>query len=108
MAIVEKSLRKSLTELYAEFEHEPVASASVAQVHRAVTHEGKKVAVKILRPNILKTIESDLALMRSVASVVHWLLPDGRRLRPKEVVAEFDKYLHDELDCRLRPRIAAS
>ena len=101
VAIVEKSLRKSLTELYAEFEHEPVASASVAQVHRAVTHEGKKVAVKILRPNILKTIESDLALMRSVASVVHWLLPDGRRLRPKEVVAEFDKYLHDELDLQI-------
>lgn len=66
-----------------------------------MTHEGKKVAVKILRPNILKTIESDLALMRSVASVVHWLLPDGRRLRPKEVVAEFDKYLHDELDLQI-------
>lgn len=101
VAIVEKTLRKSLTELYAEFEREPVASASVAQVHRAVTHDGKQVAVKILRPNILKTIESDLALMRSVASVVHWLLPDGRRLRPKEVVAEFDKYLHDELDLQI-------
>ena len=101
VAIVEKSLRKPLTELYAEFNYEPVASASVAQVHRAVTHDGKQVAVKILRPNIIKTIESDLALMRSVASIVHWLLPDGRRLRPKEVVAEFDKYLHDELDLQI-------
>ena len=101
VAIVERSLRKSVAELYAEFEREPVASASVAQVHRAVAHDGKKLAVKILRPNIIKTIESDLALMRSVASVVHWLLPDGRRLRPKEVVAEFDKYLHDELDLQI-------
>jgi ubiquinone biosynthesis protein len=101
VAIVEKSLRQPLEELYAEFEREPVASASVAQVHRALTHDGKQVAVKILRPNILKTIESDLALMRSAASVVHWLLPDGRRLRPKEVVTEFDKYLHDELDLQI-------
>ncbi|WP_432786255.1 putative protein kinase UbiB [Oligella sp. MSHR50489EDL] len=101
MAIVEKSLRKPIAQLYAEFDREPVASASVAQVHRARTHDGKQVAVKILRPKIIKTIESDLALMRSAASVVHWLLPDGRRLRPKEVVAEFDKYLHDELDLQI-------
>lgn len=101
IAIVEKSLRKPIDVIYAAFEREPVASASVAQVHRAVTHEGEQVAVKILRPKILKTIESDLALMRSAASVVHWLLPDGRRLRPKEVVAEFDKYLHDELDLQI-------
>ncbi|MDO5667087.1 MAG: ubiquinone biosynthesis regulatory protein kinase UbiB [Alcaligenaceae bacterium] len=101
VAIVERSLRRPLETIYAEFEREPVASASVAQVHRAVTHEGKQVAVKILRPKILKTIESDLALMRAAASVVHWLLPDGRRLRPKEVVAEFDKYLHDELDLQI-------
>lgn len=99
--IIEKSLGKPITELYAEFQHEPVASASVAQVHRAVTHDAKQVAVKVLRPNTLKTIESDLALMRSVAAIVHWLLPDGRRLRPKEVVAEFDKYLHDELDLQI-------
>ncbi len=101
IAIVESSLRKPLKVLFAEFEREPVASASVAQVHRAVTHNGQDVAVKILRPKILKTIESDLALMRAAASVVHWLLPDGRRLRPKEVVAEFDKYLHDELDLQI-------
>lgn len=101
IAIVEKSLRKPLANIYAQFDREPVASASVAQVHRAVTHCGKEVAVKILRPNILKTIESDLALMRSAASLVHRLLPDGRRLRPKEVVAEFDKYLHDELDLQI-------
>lgn len=101
IAIVEKSFRKPIDTLYAEFDREPVASASVAQVHRAVTHDGKQVAVKILRPKILQTIESDLALMRAAASVVHWLLPDGRRLRPKEVVAEFDKYLHDELDLQI-------
>jgi ubiquinone biosynthesis protein len=84
--------------LFKHFEVDPVASASIAQVHFAVLHDGREVAVKVLRPGMLDIIEKDLTLLRTLASVIERLGPDGRRLKPREVVAEFDKYLHDELD----------
>ncbi len=95
---IEKALGQSIETLYAEFETEPVASASIAQVHKARLHSGEEVAVKVLRPNILPVIEQDLALMRLGAGWLERLFADGKRLKPREVVAEFDKYLHDELD----------
>ncbi|SMC17874.1 2-octaprenylphenol hydroxylase [Andreprevotia lacus DSM 23236] len=103
VAVIERSLGRPLAELYAEFELTPVASASIAQVHRARLHDdgahgARDVAVKVLRPDILPVIESDLALMRVMAGLVERLFADGKRLKPREVVAEFDKYLHDELD----------
>ncbi|WP_432722324.1 ubiquinone biosynthesis regulatory protein kinase UbiB [Jeongeupia wiesaeckerbachi] len=98
VAVIEAGLGQPLNVLYAEFDRTPVASASIAQVHRAMLPNGRAVAVKVLRPDILPVIESDLALMRVMAGLVERLFADGKRLRPKEVVAEFDKYLHDELD----------
>lgn len=95
---IEKAFGKPIAELYAEFEMQPVASASVAQVHKARLHGGERVAVKVLRPDILPVIEQDLALLRFGAGWVERLFADGKRLRPREVVDEFDKYLHDELD----------
>ncbi|MDO5059059.1 MAG: ubiquinone biosynthesis regulatory protein kinase UbiB [Neisseria sp.] len=95
---IEHSLGRPLNELYAAFEHEPVASASVAQVHKARLHSGERVAVKVLRPDIRPVIEQDLALLRFAAGWAEKLFSDGKRLKPREVVAEFDKYLHDELD----------
>lgn len=100
--IIEKSLGKPVDEVFADFEREPVASASIAQVHfahlRRGEHAGRAVAVKVLRPNMLPLIESDMALLRDLAGWVERFVPDGRRLKPREVVGEFDKYLHDELD----------
>ncbi|WP_137937026.1 ubiquinone biosynthesis regulatory protein kinase UbiB [Chitinivorax sp. B] len=84
--------------VFKRFDEKPVASASVAQVHYAVLPDDQEVAVKILRPGILPIIDQDLALMRIMAGLVEWLFSDGKRLRPREVVAEFDKHLHDELD----------
>ena len=101
--VVEASFKKTLEEIYFEFDLAPVASASVAQVHCAYLKNpdgsrGEKVAVKVLRPNIKSVIEQDLALMRVIARWIARLFSDGRRLRPIEVVEEFDKHLHDELD----------
>lgn len=95
---IERSLGKSPHLLFKTFDHDPVASASIAQVHFAVLHDGREVAVKVLRPNMLNVIESDLDLMRIAAGLIERLWADGKRLRPREVVAEFDNYLHDELD----------
>jgi ubiquinone biosynthesis protein len=96
--LVEKALGKPIAAVFRQFDIEPVASASVAQVHFGVLHNGKEVAVKVLRPGMLAVIDDDLALMRSLAGWVQRLWADGKRLKPREVVAEFDKYLHDELD----------
>ena len=75
-----------------------MASASIAQVHFATLKNGKEVAVKVLRPGMKTTIDEDLALMQMAAGLIESVWPDSRRLKPREVVAEFDKYLHDELD----------
>ena len=98
VAIIERAFGRPLDSIFASFEQTPVASASIAQVHFAVLPGGREVAVKVLRPNMLPAIEKDLALMHMMASWVDRLSADGKRLKPREVVAEFDKYLHDELD----------
>ena len=102
VASIERAFGKPLDEIFASFEREPVASASIAQVHFAILkdRQGKErdVAVKVLRPGMLPAIEKDLGLMRMMASWVEGLSADGKRLKPREVVGEFDKYLHDELD----------
>ncbi len=98
IAEITRSLGQHPDQLFASFSREPVASASVAQVHFATLKDGTEVAVKVLRPGVRRAIGSDIALMHIMAGWVHRWSADGRRLRPREVVAEFDKYLHDELD----------
>jgi ubiquinone biosynthesis protein len=102
IASVERAFGQSVSEIFVSFEREPVASASIAQVHFAVLKDRsgrqREVAVKVLRPGMLPAIEKDLALMRMMAGWIEGLSDDGKRLKPREVVAEFDKYLHDELD----------
>ncbi|MDB5769469.1 MAG: ubiB [Collimonas fungivorans] len=98
IAQIEKSLKAHPDELFASFERVPVASASIAQVHFATLKNGKEVAVKVLRPGMKKSIDEDVALMHIAAGLVEKLWADGRRLKAREVVGEFDKYLHDELD----------
>ena len=98
IAIIEKAFGRPLAQIFATFEHQPIASASIAQVHFATLPNGREVAVKVLRPNMLPAIEKDLALMHMMAGLVESASSDGKRLKPREVVSEFDKYLHDELD----------
>jgi ubiquinone biosynthesis protein len=102
IATIERAFNKKVDDIFVSFEREPIASASIAQVHFAVlkdrTGKSREVAVKVLRPGMLSAIEKDLSLMRMMAGWVEGLSNDGKRLKPREVVAEFDKYLHDELD----------
>ena len=102
MATVERAFGRPVDSIFASFERVPVASASIAQVHFATlkdrTGSTRDVAVKVLRPGMLRVIEKDLSLMRMMANWLGRLSREGKRLKPREVVAEFDKYLHDELD----------
>ncbi len=98
IAILEANYGKPLSEVFQSFEELPVASASVAQVHFAVLPDGRQAAVKILRPGITSIIEHDISLLKVAADLMESLWADGRRLKPKLVVNEFEKYLGDELD----------
>ncbi len=102
IATIERAFRQPVDTIFASFERTPVASASIAQVHFATLKDRsghtRDVAVKVLRPGMLPVIEKDLSLMRMMAGWIERLSDDGKRLKPREVVAEFDKYLHDELD----------
>ncbi len=102
VAHIERAFRKPLAEIFTSFDITPVASASVAQVHFATITDRqgrhREVAVKVLRPDMLPVIEKDLSLMHMMAGWVEKFSSDGKRLKPREVVAEFDRHLHDELD----------
>jgi ubiquinone biosynthesis protein len=98
IATLERVYGKPVSEVFAEFDAEPVASASIAQVHFARLPDGREVAVKILRPAIEKVIVKDLALLNVAAGLVQTLWAEGKRLKPREIVAQFDRILHDELD----------
>jgi ubiquinone biosynthesis protein len=89
-------------DVFASFEMVPVAAASIAQVHFATMGPGKlsgrEVAVKLIRPDIHAVIKKDVGLLYVIADLAGAVLEDGKRLRPREVIAEFDKSIHDELD----------
>ncbi len=102
VATIERAFRRPIEAIFVQFDRTPIASASIAQVHFGILRDRhgaeREVAVKVLRPGMRRVIEKDLALMRMMAGWVESLSADGKRLKPRQVVAEFDKYLHDELD----------
>ena len=98
VALIEQAFKRRISDIFSHFDTEPVASASIAQVHFATLKNGREVAVKVLRPGMLSVIDHDLQLMHTLAALVERVWTDGKRLKPREVVAEFDMYLHDELD----------
>ncbi|MBL0142384.1 MAG: ubiquinone biosynthesis regulatory protein kinase UbiB [Betaproteobacteria bacterium] len=95
---LDRTFRKPYTDVFRNFNLVPVASASVAQVHFAELPDGREVAVKLLRPGIVDTIDKDTALLYTLAGLVERLHPLSDLLRMREVVGEFDKIIHDELD----------
>ncbi|MCB1639059.1 MAG: ubiquinone biosynthesis regulatory protein kinase UbiB, partial [Thiothrix sp.] len=96
--LIEKAYGRPVTEVFQHFETSPMASASVAQVHAATLWGGSEVVIKVLRPGIEKTIRQDIALMYVLAGLLQRYWKEGRRLRPVEVVREYEKNIFDELD----------
>lgn len=96
--IVERAYRMPIGEVFASFDESPIASASIAQVHGATLLDGRDVVVKVVRPDIEPVIRRDIGLMYILAENVERYWSQGRRLRPREVVAEFEKTIIDELD----------
>ena len=98
IAIIETALGKPVSELFASFENTPMASASVAQVHCATLHSGEQVVVKVVRPDIEPIIQQDIALLFTLARLTAKYHPQGYRLRPEEVVSDYQTVILDELD----------
>lgn len=98
IACLEAEFGRPIDNVLNKFERTPVASASMAQVHFAELPDGTEVAVKILRPGIESLISHDLALLDTAAMLIEKLWVDGRRLKPRELVAEYARHLYDELD----------
>ena len=96
--IIEQSFKRPIEQIFAEFDRKPLASASIAQVHTATLLDGREMVVKVVRPDIEKVIRRDLSLMYAIADKLEKYWSEGKRLRPHEVVAEFDKNIIDELD----------
>lgn len=97
-AMVEKAYGKSISACFASFDEIPLASASISQVHAAILHDGSEVVIKVLRPNIFKTIQRDITLMYLGAKLARKFWKCGKRLKPVEVVAEFEQTIYYELD----------
>ena len=97
-AEIQRSLGRPVGELFGSLEREPVASASIAQVHLGTLKDGREVAVKVLRPAVERHIAKDIALLETAAALVERISSEARRLKPREVVAEFVHHLGEELD----------
>lgn len=100
-------LGHSVDELFSEFS-EPVAAASIAQVHRArLQDSGQEVAVKVLRPGIVAAFRRDIDAFHFAATIIEGVSPASRRLRPREVVSHFESVVSGELDLRLEAASAS-
>ncbi|MCG6507165.1 AarF/UbiB family protein, partial [Vibrio parahaemolyticus] len=98
---IEKALGGPLETWFNDFDLKPLASASIAQVHTAtLKSNGREVVLKVIRPDIRPVIDADLKLMYRLARIVARAMPEARRLKPLEVVREYEKTLLDELDLR--------
>jgi ubiquinone biosynthesis protein len=104
---IERGLGRPVDELFASLEEKPLASASIAQVHLATTHGGERVVVKVQRPSIRERVESDLALLYYLATLLEAAIEETGVYTPSGIVEEFDRTVHEELDFSNEARNAA-
>ena len=98
LSIIEAAFGQSAFTIFAEFDTNVLASASMAQVHAARLKSGQEVVVKILRPHMRKIIDQDISILYTIAHLAEKYLPEARRLKPREIVQEFEHNILDELD----------
>jgi ubiquinone biosynthesis protein len=96
--IIEKALAEPVDTIFASFDTQPLASASIAQVHPATLHDGREAVVKVVRPGIEKQLREDIDLLKAIAKIAEKFLQGGARIQPLEVVREFEGVVFDELD----------
>ena len=96
--IIEEALGEPVNEVFASFDTTPLASASIAQVHPATLHDGRKAVVKVVRPGIKKQLRKDIDLLKAIAKLAEKILQAGAKIQPLEVVREFETVVFDELD----------
>ncbi len=96
--IIEEALGEPVDRIFASFETQPLASASIAQVHPATLHDGREAVVKVVRPGIEKQLRKDIDLLKAIAGIAERFLQGGARIQPLEVVREFESVVFDELD----------
>lgn len=106
-AIIEGEFEQPLESLYSSFDETPVAAASIAQVHFAVTPDGRPVAVKVLRPGVEQQFRRDIALFYWLARLIERVQPHLRRLRPVDTIATFEESVNIEMDLRFEAAAAA-
>ena len=98
IALIEKGLKHPIAEVFSRFDEEVMASASIAQVHSARLPNGQEVIIKVIRPNIEKTIRQDISLMKLMAYGLENYWSEGKRLKPQQIVADYERTIFDELD----------
>ncbi len=98
VAIISDAYGQPVDEVFERFDVEPLAAASIAQVHSAALRDGTEVIAKVLRPGVEEQIERDLEVLRLLATLAKRYWEHGKRLKPTEVVAEYERTVHDELD----------
>jgi ubiquinone biosynthesis protein len=98
VAIVQESLGLPINEIFLQFDEQPLASASIAQVHAATLRDGKLAVVKVLRPGIKKLIDRDIDLLYTLANLAQRYSTESRKFKPTEIIAEIEHTLYDELD----------
>ena len=98
LEILDSAYEQPVDEVFERFDREPLAAASIAQVHTARLPDGQEVVVKVLRPGVREKIEQDLEVMRTIATLAARYWEHGKRLKPMEVVSEYEQTIYDELD----------
>jgi ubiquinone biosynthesis protein len=98
ITVIEKELGRPIQELFSQFYENPVAAASIAQIHRAVLPGGEMVAVKVQRPGLEELVQVDVEILKELAELIERYFPDSRSVRPRDIAVEFERGILQELN----------